>query len=180
MSWAGLPAWARYGGAVLLAAAALVVGVILAVTAWSGTPDRPAAVSGSASTVARDASIVYAEMELAAARAGAVAMGDYLDALPARDSCRACPGADWFRAWCGASGGRIVRVSDSDSGYFADGGPVYCYPGARPLPQLIDGPYRSAFDLVGCLPPDTNPYFIAPARTCPAGTTKLRPDQVVD
>lgn len=58
--------------------------------------------------------------------------------LPAKDSCRACAGAAQFRSWCADAGGHLVGTTSADAHVFADGGPVYCYPGAHPLPAPGD------------------------------------------
>jgi len=119
-------------------------------------------------TVARNAEIVGAEMDLAAARVGGINQSSYLNLLDTEDSCQACAGSDFFHQWCAASGGHIVGVSPADSAgrYFADHGPVYCYPGAKPLPEL-NGNGNTIF----CLAPGAKSYFTVPAQRCPSGTT---------
>ncbi len=141
-----------------------------------------ATTAGRASTtVARNAVIVSAEMALAGAKAGAVERGYFLERLYTEDSCRACIGSTWFDRWCATSGGRIVGTSTADGRYFADGGPVYCYPGAKALPALNLTPYvpgpRAILTAVECIEPGRRgPPFTVPAPQCPSGATSLDHD----
>jgi len=135
----------------------------------------------TSATVARDSSIVSAEMALAAAKAGAVDRGYFLERLETPDSCRACIGSEWFTRWCAAAGGRIVGTSDADARYFADGGPIYCYPGAKALPALNLNPYvpgpRVILTAVQCIERGrAGRDFTVPATRCPAGATSLGQD----
>lgn len=129
----------------------------------------------TSATVARDSSIVSAEMALAAAKAGAVDRGYFLERLMTVDACRACIGSEWFARWCAAPGGRIVGTSNADGRYFADGGPVYCYPGAKPLPGLNLLPYTPAPyfrpTMVECMEPGRRDFpFVVPSTICPSGS----------
>lgn len=132
----------------------------------------------TSATVARDAVIVSAEMALAGAKAGAVERGYFLERLMTADACHSCVGSTWFDRWCAAAGGRIVGTSDADGRYFADSGPVYCYPGAKPLPALNLTPYVPAPyfrpTMVECLERGRLDFpFVVPSTLCPSGSRQV-------